>query len=424
MLRKELRALMTSGYLTLRDKIIKNPVQPYPLGHPKCPVKVHGGITNPDHLILPNGSEIYFRGLDDSSKVLSAEYDFAYVVQAEELELNDWLQLLGRCTGRAGNAPYAQVLGDCNPAGPNHWIKHRENLLLLEQLHHHNPFLCDVNEEDVENSDYWEWTTQGQATLKVLDSYSGILYQKARLGKWVAPEGMVFPNFRQEVHVIDGRGMRIPKDWMRFRSIDFGFNHPFVCQWWAVDERNTMYMYREIYHTKRLISEHVQQINELSEGESILFTVCDHDAEDVEVLKRAGIWSELAIKDVRMNIELLEERFRQDSDGNTGIYFLSNALVEEDRELRKLYHPRCTVDSIMNLTYPSKQTGTPKDEIPVRRFDDGFHATCYAVAAMDSNARMSRKFHYDKVRVKTSDKETAKEQRVSRRRSGERGNLR
>ena len=426
MLRKELRALMTSGYLTLRDKIIKNPLQPYPLGHPKCPVMAHGGITSPDHLVLPNGSEIYFRGLDDSTKVLSAEYDFAYVCQAEELELEDWLQLLGRCTGRAGNAPYAQVSGDCNPSSPNHWILNRDirkggSLLLLEQLHHHNPDLCDLNEDDVENSDYWDWTARGDEELRILDSYSGVLYQKARLGKWVSPQGIVFPNFQKEIHVIDGRGMKFPKEWMRFRSIDFGFNHPFVCQWWVVDEAGTMYMYREMYMTKRLIAEHAEEIDRLSEGENIVFTVCDHDAEDIEVLKRHGIWSEPAHKDVRMNIELLEERLRLDSNGNAGIYFLSNALVEEDKELRKLYHPRCTVDSMINLTYPSKLTGTPKDEIPVRRFDDGFHATAYAVAAMDSQARKARQLHYGKVRVPTSDPEG---NRRRRRKDRERGALR
>ena len=81
MVRKEYRALMTSGYLTLRDKIIRcsykdengdeHFIQPYPLGHPRCPVVAHGGVENPDHIKLPNGSVIYFRGLDDSSKVLS-----------------------------------------------------------------------------------------------------------------------------------------------------------------------------------------------------------------------------------------------------------------------------------------------------------------------------------------------------------------
>ena len=118
MVRKEYKALVGSGIEMLRDNIIVNPWQPYPLGHPKCPVEVYGGTDEPKSLKFKNGSIIYFRGLDDPTKVLSAQYDFIYVVQAEELELRDWEQLLGRCTGRANNSRIRKVMGDCNPAGP------------------------------------------------------------------------------------------------------------------------------------------------------------------------------------------------------------------------------------------------------------------------------------------------------------------
>ena len=415
MLRKEQKALMTSGYLTLRDKIIKNDVQRYPLGHPKCPVKAHGGIVSPDHIILPNGSEIYFRGLDDPTKVLSSEYDFAYVCQAEELLLEDWLQLLGRLAGRGGNSPYSQVLADCNPDSPNHWIKNRDEILLLEQLHHHNPWLCDVKEDDPENPEFWNWRPEGEEYLSVLDSYDGVLYQRGRLGEWVAPSGMVFPTLQRKIHVIDGRGRKLPDDWLRFRSIDFGFVHPFVCQWWALDpDKNVLHMYREIYMTKRLVSEHVEQINKLSEGEHISFTVCDHDAEDIETLKRAGVWADPATKDVRMGMELLEERFRVDSEGNPKILFWSNALVEEDQELAKVYAPRRTIDSLINLVFPQKKTGTPKDEIPQRKHDDGFHAAYYAVVAIDSNQHMARDYHIDTFQVPTTDTRMSKNGKQAR----------
>lgn len=414
MIRKEQKALMTSGYLTLRDKIIRSyykdetghdvPIQPYPLGHPRCPAKAHGGITSPDHIELPNGSVIFFRGLDDPTKVLSAEYDFIYVCQAEELALEDWEQLLGRCTGRAGNAPYPQVLGDCNPADPNHWILHRKTLELYQQLHHHNPFLCDVDEDDVENSAKWNWTDQGKRSLRVLDNYSGLLYQKARLGEWVAPQGMVFRDFRREIHVLPGEGRTIPDHWMRFRSIDFGFNDAFVCQWWAVDEEGIMYLYREIYKTKLFIQDAAVWINELSEGEDILYTVCDHDAGDRAYLdERALIHTEPAFKDIRFNIELVQERLRVQEDANgdkrARIYFFDNALVEPDEELVNAFRPHRTYQSINNLRYPTKKSGTHRDEEPVNKDKDGYDATAYAVAFLDADMMHSKDFHYGKINV-------------------------
>jgi hypothetical protein len=39
----------------------------------------------------------------------------------------------------------------------------------------------------------------------------------------------------------------IPPGWTMVCSIDFGFNAPFVCQWWAIDTDGSMYLYREIY---------------------------------------------------------------------------------------------------------------------------------------------------------------------------------
>ena len=39
----------------------------------------------------------------------------------------------------------------------------------------------------------------------------------------------------------------------RFITIDFGYNNPFVAQWWALSGDGVLYRYREIYVTKRLV---------------------------------------------------------------------------------------------------------------------------------------------------------------------------
>jgi phage terminase large subunit len=135
------------------------------------------GGEHPQFYTYPNGSRLWIAGLDDPQKALSSDRDIVAVNQAEELTLDDWEVLTTRATGRAGNAPYAQVLGDCNPhGGPNHWIKQRASagrLVLLESRHEDNPALFDGN----------DWTEQGRRTLAVLDALTGVRKERLRYGR-------------------------------------------------------------------------------------------------------------------------------------------------------------------------------------------------------------------------------------------------
>jgi hypothetical protein len=82
----------------------------------------------------------------------------------------------------------------------------------------------------------------------------------------VQAEGVVYDGW-DRVHLIDR--FDIPPDWRRIRSIDFGYTNPFVCQWWAIDGDGRMYLYREIYHTKRTVKVHAEQINRSSRRRAV-----------------------------------------------------------------------------------------------------------------------------------------------------------
>ena len=394
MIRKRYKDLVGSGVEMLRDHIIRNPWQPYPLGHPLCPVETFGGIDEPKSLKFKNGSIIYFRGFDDPTKVLSAQYDFVYVVQAEELELRDWEELLGRCTGRAQNSPYPQVMGDCNPGPPNHWIVSRSGglkqdagkLKFFEQKHRDNPWLCKVDEDEPDNEDLDVYTPAGDRTMSVLTGYTGAMRAKALEGRWISPEGIVFKDLMEDLHVLDGRNFPIPEQWARFRSIDFGTTHAFVCQWWALDEDNIMYLYREIYMTGRNIEDHAVDINHYSEGEYYLHTVVDGQAAgDIDTLLRHGIYTQLADKDRAYGHQLMLERLRVPPGGKPMMYFLDTALVETDTTLSERFHPHTTFQSLVNLKYKQKLTGSRTDEDPDKNHDDGYDAARYGVVSVDGN---------------------------------------
>ena len=376
-------------------------ILPLPLDHPLSPITAYGGIESPKSLNYWNGSKIRLAGINDDSKVLSSEYDWICVSQAEHLSLENWEQLTTRCTGRAQHADWCQILGDCNPGPEHHWILNRKEILFLEQFHRDNPFLCEPHPDHPDDEKYDTWTEQGEKTRKYLMSLSGLRYQRGFLNKWVGAEGMVYEGFSKEKHLLP-HDYKLNPNWKRFISIDWGHTHPFVAQWWAVDPEGVMYMYREIYMTKRQTSEHVDMIKRLSEGEHIRYVVPDPRRPDhIDLLKQYGFRVQIPMTDVSIGIQLVQDRLRLQPNDRYGIYFLDPVLVELDSSLADGYKAKCTVDSIQSLVWKprNKMTGSKLDEEPLKQNDDGADATRYAVVSQDAAVPTTNRVYQGSVRI-------------------------
>ncbi len=225
-------------------------------------VGIYGG-TKPELYKYPNGSQVWVGGMDIPDKVLSSEWDFIYVNQAEELSLGDWETLTTRATGRAGNIPYPQVIGDCNPSAPTHWILARAragSLTLLHSKHKDNPQLW--------NEEKGSWTAQGGRTLSILGKLTG--NRKARLleGLWVIPEGAIYEAFNEEVNSI--ASFVPPITWPRIVGVDPTGAY-IAALWGAYDPQNgTLHIYREYEQPFGItISGHAENILQLSKDETI-----------------------------------------------------------------------------------------------------------------------------------------------------------
>jgi PBSX family phage terminase large subunit len=344
------------------------------------PVKAYGG-SHAEWYQYPNGSRVFVGGMDNADKILSSERDFIYVNQAEELLLDDWEKLCTRATGRAGNAPYAQVFGDCNPGASTHWIKQRANagrLAFFESRHEDNPVLFDPKTGEI--------TGQGKRTMDVLDNLTGIRYKRLRLGLWAAAEGMVYDNYDPAIHLIDR--FDIPKQWPRYRVIDFGYTNPFACQWWAEDGDGRLYLYRELYGTQRIVDDWAVDINELSEGEEITLSIADHDAEDRATLHRCGIWTVAAIKDVSPGIQAVQKRLRKAGDNKPRLYFFRDSLIKRDPLLVEKRHPCSTVEEFESYVWEEGKDGKPNKEQPVKKYDHGMDAMRYMVYCKDHEGEL------------------------------------
>jgi hypothetical protein len=300
------------------------------------------GGERPDWYDYPNGSRLWVAGMDDAQKVLSSERDFIYVNQAEELSLSDWETLTTRVTGRGAVTATPMLFGDCNPGPPHHWIKNRPSLAILESRHEDNPT------------------------------------------RWVSAEGTVY-QFEPAVHVVEP--FPIPRHWTRFRSVDFGYSNPFVCQFWTVDDDGRMYLYREIYRSGRIVADHARQIRQLTGDERIAATIADHDREDRETLHRCGIHTLPADKAIAPGIQAVEQRLVVQPDGKPRLMLFRGALVERDEELAEKKLPVCTEQEFDVYAWPKGADGKPNKEVPVDLHNHSMDALRYAVRWADARQR-------------------------------------
>ncbi len=349
-----------------------------------------------------NGSAINVGGMDKATKIMSSEYDAVYVQEAIELTEDDWDAITTRL--RNGVISFQQVFGDTNPDTEVHWLKQRANAgktVMLESRHVDNPVYWD--------DERGEWTGPGRAYMAKLDNLTGVRLLRLRDGLWVAAEGIIYEGWDAAIHLLSLADLPkkvVSNSWRRIWSIDFGHNHPFVLQCWAIDDDGRMYLYREIYHTKRLVEDHAKTIMgivapgtewivEGGDGNTTVEVIqgrwrepkpdaiiCDHDAEGRATFERyTGMSTVAANKKVSEGIEAVSSRLRPVEDGRPRLFLLRDIVVERDQALAQAKKPTCTAEEIPGYIWKDDK------EEPVKEGDDGCDALRYAVAECDLGVR-------------------------------------
>lgn len=92
-------------------------------------------------------------------------------------------------------------------------------------------------------------------------------------GNWEAYEDSSFPEFSKEIHVI--KPFDIPRNWMRFRTCDWGYSSPACCLWLAVDFDNNIFVYRELYTQRVTADIFARKVLDAEQGEYIRYGVLD-----------------------------------------------------------------------------------------------------------------------------------------------------
>lgn len=394
--RKTLASLGSTALVTWREHVVKEALA-------NGTVVWYGGSPqeSPQYRYA-NGSVIVVGGLDKATRIMSSEYDVAYVQEAIELDVGDWEAITTRL--RNGKISFQQLIADTNPDTPTHWLKARCDkgaTVMLDSRHEDNPILFD---------DQGHATEVGAAYIGKLDALTGPRYYRLRKGLWVAAEGIIYEGYDPAVHLVDR--FDIPKSWTRWWAVDFGFTNPFVCQCWAQDPDGRLFLEWEIYHTKRLVEDHavaiLDQVTRYDPdyrhpaggdpqrahhgrtwtGPRPRVIVCDHDAEDRATLERhLGMSTVAAHKGVSDGIQHVESRLKVAGDGKPRLRLLRDARVgKPDPHLVDAKRPTCTVEEIVGYVWDTGAGKAPK-ETPLKVDDHGMDAMRYMVAEVDLGGR-------------------------------------
>lgn len=331
LLTRKTRVSMTETVLVTMEEFVLPEDSPLRIGGPH-----RAGRTR---YRLANGSELVLCGLDNPDRLMSSDYDMAVIFEATEATLDDWEKINTRL--RHGRGPYHQLVADCNPSAPHHWLKRLANdgtATRFASTHVDNPVVTD---------EY----------MAALDKLTGHRHARLRRGLWAAAEGLVFPDL--EAAFIEPWS-ELPDG--RFAGgVDFGFNDPFAALGaWLTDE-GQLYVYYERYLSRTAMEVHAAALKAVHHGP---WFADPSRPDSIRDLRKAGLTVRKATNSILAGVDKVSARL---AAGTLLISTACSSLREEGRVYRYPDNPK-------------KGMG----EKPVDEFNHAMDALRYMVAGVDA----------------------------------------
>ena len=257
---------------------------------------------------LSNGTTINFRYIAQQGKnaneattsnLLSATYDWIIVDQIEDPEIvhKDFLDLLGRLRGMTPRAVDDETLPDTGPrwfiitTNPTrNWV-YRELVKPNHDLQRgifNNKLLCKTNEngkiildenkqpspiiEIFEGSTYENKENLEVDFIKTLEAtYKGQMRQRFLMGEWASYEGLVYPMFNENLHVLSHASIvdyyrrlhLTASDLVYLEGYDYGLAVPFCYMFGFVDTHGNVILVDGLYEKEKSLEYHTREINRI-----------------------------------------------------------------------------------------------------------------------------------------------------------------
>ncbi|MDR2908419.1 MAG: PBSX family phage terminase large subunit [Oscillospiraceae bacterium] len=204
-------------------------------------------------------------------------------------------QALARCSVKG-----SRFFMSCNPEHPYHWF--------------YTGWILKAAEK---NALYLHFTMKDNPSLspeiisRYKSLYSGAFYDRFVLGKWVAPEGLVYPMF-SHAHIVD----ELPEFERYAVSCDYGTVNPLSAGLWGESE-GAWYRLREYYYDSKKSGvlktdeEYADAIAELTSAIWPEAVVADPSAASfIACLRRRGLTVEPALNSVADGVRLVAGALR------------------------------------------------------------------------------------------------------------------
>lgn len=328
-----------------------------------------GEIENPgasrshrDSYRFRNGSEIVCGGLDHAERIMGSEYDMIAVFEATEVSQDAYAGQRGVITRLSGQAgPYNQIVTDCNPGAPTHWLNRRAESGAMERIH----------VDFTANPRWWDnggWTDAGREYVEgTLGRLEGVARARLLEGRWVQSEGTVYDTFSRAVHI---KQQDAPASSVVI-GVDDGYTDPFSAHRYEIDPDHRIHVAREVYRRKvATMAEKVELVRELGGAEATIV----YDAAAAQLgseLRQAFPRVVACDKSVSIadGIALVRDRLRVQGDG------LPRLTVD----------PSCTsmLEEIDLYEWRTRGDGSEKDQ-PIDQHNHALDELRYAVVYLDA----------------------------------------
>lgn len=209
-----------------------------------------------------NGATIQLAYCDndnDADHFQGIEYDVIFIEEATQLQ-PDWIKKIATSCRGVNDFPH-RVYYTCNPGGPGHQYIKR---LFVDRI-----FQGDEKPEDyafiqslvTDNKILMQYSPE---YVNFLDNLPPKLKKAWRDGSWDVYEGQFFEEFtndpshyddRRWTHVINP--IKVKSYWPIYRSFDWGYNKPFSCGWYTVDDDGVIYRIAELYGVQKAGNESI-----------------------------------------------------------------------------------------------------------------------------------------------------------------------
>lgn len=130
----------------------------------------------------------------------------------------------------------------------------------------HDEIYLNVNKSEQVWYEFMEWGDNPYLNAEEVNALTQSLSQdqleSRRYGRFKASAGMVYPEFDENVHVI--QPFDIPFEWQDTISIDPGLNNPLSAHWYAVDYDGNIYVVAEWFMAGQGVDYHAQNIERIS----------------------------------------------------------------------------------------------------------------------------------------------------------------